>query len=403
MSTEAGQHARLERATAHLDAPFAAVDLDAFDHNRADLARRAQGTPLRVASKSVRCRALLDRVLEHAPAFSGVLSFTLREALWLAEHGHRDVVVAYPTTDRAALARLAAGEDRDHGARVAVMFDDAAQLDAIASAGATAQRPVRVCMDADAGLWFLGGRVRIGARRSPVHTPRQAGALAALAAKRPEVELVGLMGYEAQIAGIGDRPPGRPLIGRAYQLMQTVSAKELRRRRTAIVEAVRKAAGPLEFVNAGGTGSIESSAAESEVTEVAIGSGLFAPALFDTYSRFRPTPAAFYALPVVRRPGPGVVTALGGGYIASGATGADRQPRPTYPTGLELARREGAGEAQTPLVGDAAARMRIGDRVWMRHAKAGELCERFGTLHLVAGDRVVDEVPTYRGEGRTFL
>jgi D-serine deaminase-like pyridoxal phosphate-dependent protein len=58
---------------------------------------------------------------------------------------------------------------------------------------------------------------------------------------------------------------------------------------------------------------------------------------------------------------------------------------------------------QTPVLGTAAAQLLVGDRVYFRHAKAGELCERFETLHLVAGDRVVDEVPTYRGEGRCFL
>ncbi len=45
----------------------------------------------------------------------------------------------------------------------------------------------------------------------------------------------------------------------------------------------------------------------------------------------------------------------------------------------------------------------LGDRVWFRHAKAGELCERVNELHLVRGGAVVDVVPTYRGEGRAFL
>lgn len=211
------------------------------------------------------------------------------------------------------------------------------------------------------------------------------------------------MAYEAQIAGVGDRPPGRALYGRVLRGVQALSGAELRRRRAATVRAVRDVAGPLRFVNAGGTGSVESSASEPAVTEVAAGSGLLAPALFDTYTRFSPAPAAFFALPVVRRPRPGVVTALGGGYVASGAAGPDRLPRPTYPEGLALTPLEGAGEAQTPLIGPAADGLRIGDRVWLRHAKAGELCERFERLHLIAGDRIVDVVPTYRGEGRAFL
>jgi D-serine deaminase-like pyridoxal phosphate-dependent protein len=169
------------------------------------------------------------------------------------------------------------------------------------------------------------------------------------------------------------------------------------------VAAVERVAGPLELVNAGGTGSIESSVAEPYVTEVAAGSGLYGPGLFDDYSRFTPLAAAFFALPVVRRPRPGVVTALGGGYVASGPAGTDRLPVPTYPAGLRLDPQEGAGEAQTPLLGAAADKLGIGDRVWLRHAKAGELCERFERLHLVSGDTIVAIVPTYRGEGHCFL
>jgi len=169
------------------------------------------------------------------------------------------------------------------------------------------------------------------------------------------------------------------------------------------VTAVQAAAGPLEFVNAGGTGSLESSGSESVVTELTAGSGLFGPALFDAYTRFHPVPSAFFALPIVRRPGRRVATALGGGYVASGPAGLDRLPVAWLPAGLRLDRDEGAGETQTPLRGAEADRLRIGDLVWMRHAKAGELCERFDRLYLIAGDRIVDEVPTYRGDGQCFL
>jgi D-serine deaminase-like pyridoxal phosphate-dependent protein len=159
----------------------------------------------------------------------------------------------------------------------------------------------------------------------------------------------------------------------------------------------------LEFVNGGGTGSIESTVAEPAVTEVAAGSGFYGPMLFQYYRGFSVAPAAGFVLPVVRKPGPGVATVLGGGYVASGAVRKDRLPVPVLPAGLELDPLEGAGEAQTPLVGPAADSLKIGDLVVFRHAKAGELCERFNTLLLVEGGRVVDELPTYRGEGKAFL
>ena len=396
----ADQHARLERACAELDAPFAAVDLDAFDHNREQLARRAGGMPIRVASKSVRCRALLRRVLDSGAPFRGVLALTLGEALWLAQNEPDGIVVAYPSVAAGPLAALASSQDRG---RVTVMVDCVEQLQAIERAGADADAPVRVCIEADAGLWLLGGRVRIGARRSPLHTPAELAAFAAEVVSRPYLQLAGLMSYESQIAGVGDRPAGRPLRALAISAMQRRSRRELAARRAAQVEAVEHVAGPLELVNAGGTGSIEFSSSEARVSEVSAGSGLYGPALFDEYSRFAPRAAAFFALPVVRRPGRGAVTVLGGGYPASGPADRARLPRPIYPRGLRLDRREGAGEAQTPLLGAGADALGIGDRVWMRHAKAGELCERFDRLHLVAGERIVDVVPTYRGEGRCFL
>jgi D-serine deaminase-like pyridoxal phosphate-dependent protein len=403
--------ARLDAATADLDPPFAVVDLDAFDANAADLLRRASGKPVRLASKSVRVRALIGRGLE--AGLQGILAFTLPEALWLAGHGHEDLVVAYPTADRAALRELATGGTAARGAapggapareRVTVMVDCAEHLDAIRAAGATAAAPVRVCLDVDAGWWPLGGRVRIGAKRSPLRTPEAAAALAREVVSRPELVLDGIMSYEAHIAGVGARPPGRlgALAGAAIAGMQAASARELAARRAEVVAAVRAVA-PLRFVNGGGTGSVERTAAEPAVTEVAAGSGLFAPTLFDAYRAFTPRPAALFALPVVRRPSPEVATVLGGGYLASGAGGADRLPRPVLPAGLRLDRQEGAGEVQTPVTGEAARTLRIGDRVWFRHAKAGELCERFDAVHLIRGHEVVETVPTYRGEGKAFL
>ena len=385
------------RATAHLEPPFAVLDLDAFDRNAADLLRRARGKPVRLASKSVRCRTLIERAL--AAGLEGILAFTLPEALWLAERGHDDIVVAYPTVDRSALRALAAGPRE----RVTVMADSVDHLElAVAAVREAGSGPVRVALDVDAGWWPLRGRLKFGARRSPVRTPEHAALLARAVAAREELHLDGLMSYEAHIAGVGDRPPGRPLMGAAIRAMQRASARELAARRAAVVAAVREVA-PLRFVNGGGTGSIERTAAEEAVTEVAAGSGLYGPTLFDAYGSFTPQPAALFALPVVRRPDDHTATLLGGGYPASGAAGPDRLPAPFAPEGLKLDRQEGAGEVQTPLHGKAAAELRVGDRVWMRHAKAGELCERFNELHLVRGDELVETVPTYRGEGEAFL
>ena len=388
--------ARLNRATADLDPPFGVLDLAALDANADDLVRRAAGKPIRVASKSVRCREVLRRVLAR-DGFDGILAYSVAEACWLAEE-FDDVVVGYPSVERHAIAALAA--DPRLASRITLMVDDLAQLDLIeAAAGGT---PIRVCLELDASLKLLGGRVHVGTRRSPLHTADQAVALARSIVARPGLRLVGLMAYEGQIAGIGDAPPGRPDRAAVIRQLQRRSAQELAGRRAEVVAAIRSVA-ELEFVNGGGTGSLESTSSEHAVTEVAAGSGLFAPGIFDAYRRFRAQPAALFALSVTRRPAPGVVTVAGGGWVASGRPARDRLPVPTYPAGLKYIGAESAGEVQTPLVGSAADSLRIGDRVWFRHAKAGELSERLDGYWAVCGASIEAEYRTYRGEGKTFL
>jgi D-serine deaminase-like pyridoxal phosphate-dependent protein len=388
----------LESIFAGVVAPFALVDLDALWSNGGEMLARAQGTPIRVASKSVRCRSLLAAVLGEDPGFRGLMTFTLRESLWLHGHGFDDLLLAYPSADRPALAELA--RLKGEGAPI-VMVDAVEQLDFMAAAARPGGRPVRVCIDVDMSWWPLGGRVKVGVKRSPLRTPQDAQELAREIVARPAFELAALMGYEAHIAGVGDRPlRGRQ--GPLIRFMKRRSAAEIAERRAAVVAAVQEVA-PVAIVNGGGTGSVHLTRREAAVTEVTAGSGFFAPTLFDRYSDFTLTPAAMFAMPVVRRPSAATATVLGGGYPASGAAGPDRLPAPYLPRGLRLDPREGAGEVQTPVSGAAAASLRIGDRVYLRHAKAGELCERFNSLHLVSGEEIVDVVPTYRGEGRCEL
>src|SRR3954451_21196068 len=380
--------ARLDDAPADLAPPLAVLDLDALDANAEDLVRRAAGKPIRVASKSVRNRGVLRRGLAR-PGFAGTLAYSLPEALWLSggdDPVSTDVVVGYPSADRSALRRLAA--DPGAAERVTLMVDSAARLALVSPVAPADRRPtLRICLDVDASLRSAGGRVHVGVRRSPVHSAADAEAFAREVADRRGFRLVGVMAYEAQIAGVQDAPAGRPLRGLAVRRMQQLSGRELAARRADTVAAV-SAVAPLEFVNGGGTGSVERTAAEDAVTEVAAGSGLYCPVLFDGYRAFASRPGAFFAVPVTRIPAPGTVPVAGGGWSASGPPGGDRLPVPTYPAGLRWLATEGTGEVQTPLRGQGAAALRIGDRVWFRHAKAGELCEHVDVLHAVQGDRV---------------
>lgn len=406
----------LSAATARLDPPLAVLHLPALRHNAHDLLRRAAaaaGTDrptkaIRVASKSVRVRAVMDAVLA-LPGYAGVLAYTLPEALWLAEGDAEhppieDVVVGYPTADRAAIARLAASPEL--AARVTLMVDSVAHLDFIDAVVPPAQREtIRLCLELDSS-WFAPVLGHVGVFRSPLHSAAAVRTVAEEIARRPGFALVGMMGYEAQIAGQGDNPPGKPAWGATLRWMQKNSRDELLGRRGEAVAAVRRIA-DLEFVNGGGTGSIEFTASDESVTEIAAGSGLFGGHLFDTYRAFHPAPAASFALSVVRRPNAGTATLLGGGWIASGPPGPDRMPKVEWPTGLSMVAREMAGEVQTPLTGAAAGVLRIGDRVWLRHTKSGELSEHVDGFQLVdtvdGRARVVGEAATYRGDGKVFL
>jgi D-serine deaminase-like pyridoxal phosphate-dependent protein len=355
-------------AIAGVSGPVATIDVDALRYNALDLVVRSAGVPIRVASKSIRVRDVLDGALALA-GYRGILAFTLPEALWLAET-HDDIVMGYPTADRDALARLAA--DEAAAARITLMVDDLAQLDLIdAVVPAGSRPPLRIAIDADAS-WRAPVLGHIGVRRSPVHDAAEVTRLAHGIVARDGFRLVGLMMYE------------------------------LVERRSAIVAALGQVA-PLEFVNGGGTGSLETTAADLAVTETTAGSGLLAGHLFDGYRAFTPAPAAAFALEVVRKPTADIATVLGGGWIASGPAVASRQPLPVWPEGLRTLAREGSGEVQTPLQGEAARGLKVGDRVWFRHAKSGELAERVDRYHLTQADRIVGEAPTYRGEGKTFL
>jgi D-serine deaminase-like pyridoxal phosphate-dependent protein len=381
-------------ATADLEAPLGVLELDALAWNAHDIVRRAAGLPVRLATKSLRVREAIESVLA-LPGWSGVLAYSLAEALWLAETVD-DVVLGYPTADRAALARLAL--DAAAAARITLMIDSVAQLDLIDAVVPPRSRPeLRVALDLDVSIHLpvLG---HLGVRRSPLTDPEAAVRLGREIAMRPGFRLVGLMGYEAQVAGVVDRYARNPAYERVIAGVKRRSIDEVHERRAAAVAGLRQIA-ELEFVNGGGTGSLESTVADASVTEVTSGSGLFGGHLFDRYRSFRPAPAASFVLSVVRVPVPGVATAEGGGWIASGPVGPDRRPLPVWPAGLEYEPREQAGEVQTPLRGGG---LRVGDRVALRHAKSGEPAERLAAYALVRGGALEGEAPTYRGEGRTF-
>lgn len=385
--------------------PLALIDLDAFDANIAYVSRLVEGSgkTVRLGTKSVRCEPLLARILRLGGAcFRGFLTYTAEETAWLADQGHDDFILAYPTvqpSDMEILIRLTRA-----GKRVATMVDCLQHLEALSQAGERAGVVLSACLEVDLAYRPLGLPLHLGLRRSPVRTPQQALALVEQARTLAGVRIDSVMGYEGHIAGTSDAVPGKPLSNLVMRALKALSVRELTRRRGAVVRALREAGVELKVVNGGGSGSLVSTLQDPCVTEVTVGSGFYAPGLFHHFAQVSYRPAAYFAIQVVRRPAPGMVACQGGGYVASGPTEQSKAPRPVLPPGLRYLPLEGAGEVSTPLVlPHNCPELHLGDPVFFQHAKAGELCERFNEMYLVQGGEIVGTVPTYRGEGMSFL
>lgn len=391
MHLRAGLTELIERGD--ISAPCAVVDVEAFDYNAAQMINRSAGLPIRVASKSLRSTDALRRALSH-DGFKGILAYSLPEALNLVDEGFTDIVVAYPSIDGAAIRKLGSAEKyRSH---ITLMVDCVQHLEVITKYAGT-ENVVRVAIDLDCTLRVK--KIVIGSRRSPVRTPDDVRALAREIASRKNLALVGMMAYEGQVASVADGNTG--ILTPVKRLVRNRSMDQLGPRRKECIAAAREFA-DLEFVNGGGTGSLDESAAEGTLTELTAGSGFYTPTLFDHFTRINHKASAFFVCQVVRIPCEGWVTVNSGGWIASGPPGQDRVPQPVWPAGLNYSSAEGAGEVQTPFHGDETKGLSIGDTVWFRHAKAGEMTEHVDRMVAISADGSVNMWDTYRGKGWTL-
>ncbi|MFP4510054.1 MAG: alanine racemase, partial [Spirochaetaceae bacterium] len=383
--------------------PAAVLDLDALDTNAEAVRARAGKLPVRLGSKSIRVRGVLERLLASNARYAGLLCFSADEAVWLSGHGFTDLVVAYPTVQEEAVRRVCA-VNRELDGPITLMVDSVEHVERLGRIAEQEGVRLPLCLDLDLSVRFPG--LFFGVRRSPIADAKAALAVFRATQRYPSLTIDGVMGYEAQIAGLPDSVPGARLKSAVIRALKRASIPKIHASRQTVVSALREAGAELRFVNGGGTGSLESTARDEAVTELTAGSAFFAPLSFDWFEGFSQTPAMLFALEAARVPATGFVTCSGGGYIASGAAGADRLPRPVLPEGLSVTPSEGAGEVQTPLRLHKAARgatVPVGEPVFFRHTKAGELCERFDEVLCVRDGSIVERMPTYRGEGRCFL
>jgi D-serine deaminase-like pyridoxal phosphate-dependent protein len=368
-----------------LPQPCLFLDLNAFEENL-NWVLSHTSKKIRIATKSIRSVEVLRRLLDSSQKMQGLMSYSLKEALWLREQGFKDILMGYPTTDKDSLKKLA-----ENPVGITLMIDLPEHLNLLE--GLNPSSPFQACIDLDLSFNLPG--LRFGVFRSSLVDIIKVESFLKLLKKCTTVQLSGLMGYEAQIAGVVDKH--HPSI----KFLKTISIKKLKTKRAQVIELLKSEGHHLHFVNGGGTGSLSSTSKEEGVTEITVGSGFFAPHLFDHYENLKLNPALFFSLPIVRKPQAGIYTALGGGYIASGSIDPLKAPLPYLPKGAKLLKHEGAGEVQTPF--NYEGELELGDLLIMRHAKSGEVCERFNEIHLIKDKAYLGAVKTYRGQGQAFL
>jgi D-serine deaminase-like pyridoxal phosphate-dependent protein len=383
---------RYRKALLGRRAPLAWVDLDLLEQNSRDIAERLGTKKLRVGTKSVRCRSVLDLLLKWNPSAEGCMVLSASEAVWLSSLGYKSLVVGYPTVNVDEIKDVLSSIGR--GASITLMADRAEHVDLYQRLASQAGVRLNVWIDVDASTPIPG--LYFGVHRSSLTSLDRLRAL--LKGRWPSLVIDGFMTYEAQVAGVQDRPPQK-WQGPVIRWLKRRSVRILERRRQEIVRIFTDAGFEIKKVNGGGTGSLKTTSVDPVITEMTVGSGFYSPALFDFYDDFHFAPAAGFAIEVTRHSHEGVWTCFGGGYPASGV-GPDRAPTPYLPEDVSLLPNEGAGEVQTPIA--SRSPLHLGELIFFRHAKAGELCERFNELHLIRGDKVVDIVKTYRGEGKAF-
>lgn len=383
----------------HADLPCAFVDLDAFDANTKSIAETVKGTSLtiRIATKSLRVPDLIRRVLNSGGPFKGLMCYSALEAEFLSTQGFDDFLIAYPTlqeNDLRALKRI-----HESGKVVSLVLDDERQLKRVNDYMQGCQHPFPVLLELDLSLKW--GSLTIGVRRSPLRKVSQIIDLVKKFSDYPHLHFKGLMAYEAQVAGVGDRNPFKKLLTPVLHMIRRYSMKVIQKKRAQLLLELKRMGKRPELFNGGGTGSLSFNRSEEHVlTELTAGSGFYCPHLFDYYSNLSLKPAAFFALQVVRNPENGWYTCQGGGYVASGEPGWDRIPRP-LDSSIGLSGFEATGEVQTPI--KVSKELNLGSSVIFRHAKAGELAERFNSFLLVQGGEVRGSHPTYRGLGKSFF
>lgn len=405
--------------------PSAWLDMDALDHNIKLVNQKTHAVRLRLATKSIRSLDVLRYIKDNSPHFIGLMSYAADESLYLLENGFDNVLCAYPTLDMDSVA--ATFRYIKQGATMIWMVDRPEHIDMLNEIAKAHDMVIEVCLDINMSMPLPA--LYFGTKRSALMSIKDVKKLLKHIKKRSNIIVSAAMGYEAQIAGLPEHLPRKALLAPAIRLLKNCSKKQVSQRRRSVIAYLKKQGYTLKLVNGGGSGSMDFTASQPEVSEITVGSAYYKPAYFDYMDSMNEfNAAAGFVLAVTRQPEKGVITCHSGGFIASGAAGIDKAPVVHYPKNLSIINGEGFGEVQTPMIINKTNSSNIpppniGERVWCRHAKAGELCEHFNeiiayrqlsqsiasTCH--ASDKALLKnntktphqlMTTYRGEGRCF-
>ncbi|WP_372844518.1 alanine racemase [Psychrobacter sp.] len=404
--------------------PSAWLDMDALDHNIELVNQKTQPVNLRLATKSIRSLDVLRYIQARSPNFIGLMSYAAPESLYLLKNGFDNVLCAYPTLDMDSV--VATFVYTKQGATMIWMVDRPEHVDRLHKVAKAHNVTIEVCLDINMSMPLP--KLYFGTKRSALMTIKDVKKLLKHIKTCPNICVSAAMGYEAQIAGLPEHLPNKALLTPAIRLLKKRSQKQISKRRRAMVDYLTKQGYRLRLVNGGGSGSMDFTSKQSEITEITVGSAYYKPAYFDYMESMQAfKPAAGFVLPVTRQPESAVITCHGGGFIASGSVGLEKAPVIHYPPHLSLLKDEGFGEVQTPMAilktkkGSYSRNPSIGDAVWCRHAKAGELCEHFSSLICYREDNdanakcdtaisdkrlpetvVQQTITTYRGDGQCF-
>ncbi len=362
---------RWDELFCHLERPFAWLDFDALDKNIQIIQDACGRKPIRLATKSIRSVEVLRYIQQKLPNVVGFMTFTAAETVFLLQQQFDDLLLGYPVMEEAAIRQLLYFVQE--GKTVTFMVDRQEHIELLSKLGNEVGVRVPVCIDINVSNDFK--LLYFGTKRSSLYSLETLTPFLQATKNSPSIEVVGAMGYEAQIAGVGNRP-ANVIKGRVIEVMQSQAKKQVTQFRRLAIAHIKAYFPTLRFVNGGGSGSMTYTTKQKEVTEITVGSAFYAPALFDQFTHLRLEKAAGFALRVTRQPEKNIVVCHGGGYTASGAIGSDRLPVFYEPAKFAYLSLEGAGEVQTPIK-VKGKNIQIGDTIYLDMQRLGSFVSDF--------------------------